>query len=79
MAVQGLLVGLSSLPGAGIPAAILAARKQSADATIRAAYYRGQELINYNRPEYYDKEVGRLARRELALIMEAIEQAAGLR
>ena len=56
MAVQGLLFGLSSLPGAGIPAAILAARKQSADATIRAAYYRGQELINYNRPEYYDKD-----------------------
>lgn len=76
-AMSGLLVGLSSLPGLGVPLAIMEARKRSAQAALRAAYHRGRQLIALN-TEHYDKYVRRDARHELALILAAIEKAAGI-
>jgi len=41
-ALNGLFVGLSSLPGGSIPAAVREARSKSADAAIRAAYHQAK-------------------------------------
>ena len=78
-AIDGLLSIVGGLlPGGGIPALVKEARAKSADAALRALYHQARNEILVNRGSLNPEMVERLAVTEILVIIETIEEAAGL-
>ena len=81
-ALNGLFIGLSSLPGGSIPAAVREARSRSADAAIRAAYHQAKYQMSQAQTQLDGYRVMNppltLLVNQIWVILQAISKAAGM-